>query len=45
MDYKRFNILNSNLEKGMVVNGKVKTIKPYGVFIEIDNRSKWTFIY
>ena len=37
MEYKRFNISDSNLETGMIVNGKVKKIKPYGAFIEIEN--------
>lgn len=45
MEYKRFNISKSNLETGMIVNGKVKKIKPYGAFIELENRNKWTFIY
>lgn len=43
--YQRFNISESNLHEGMIVNGKVKNIKPYGAFIEIDNRNKWTFIH
>ena len=43
--YKRFNISDSNLEKGMVVNGTVKKIKPYGAFIEIENRNKWFVIH
>lgn len=37
MSYKRFNILETDLEEGMIVNGKVKTIKPYGAFIELEN--------
>lgn len=37
MEYKRFDISDSNLETGMIVNGKVKKIKPYGAFIEIEN--------
>ncbi|MDE5830291.1 MAG: hypothetical protein K2H53_00935 [Clostridia bacterium] len=45
MEYKRFEISESNLEVGMIVNGKVKKIKPYGAFIELENRYKWTFIY
>lgn len=45
MMYQRFNISESNLSQGMIVNGKVKSIKPYGAFIEIDNRNKWTFIH
>lgn len=45
MKYQRYNISESGLEKGMIVNGKVKNIKPYGAFIELDNRSKWAFIY
>ena len=34
MEYKRNDISKVNLEEGMIVKGKVKTIKPYGVFIE-----------
>ena len=45
MKYQKFNISESNLEKGMIVEGKVKQIKPYGAFIELENRYKWTFIY
>ena len=45
MKYKRFNIADSNLTKGMIVNGTVKQIKPYGAFIELENRNKWTSIY
>lgn len=45
MNYKRFDISESDLEKGKIVEGKVKRIKPYGVFIELENRYKWTFIY
>lgn len=45
MEYKRFEISESNLKPGMIVNGKVKKIKPYGAFIELENRDKWTFIY
>ena len=45
MKYKRFNIADSNLTKGMIVNGTVKQIKPYGAFIELENRNKWTFIH
>ncbi len=37
--YNKFNIEESNLSKGMIVKGKVKQIKPYGAFIEIDNRN------
>lgn len=37
MEYKRYNMSETDLEKGMIVNGKVKTIKPYGVFVELDN--------
>jgi small subunit ribosomal protein S1 len=37
VSYKRYNVLETSLEKGMIVNGKVKTIKPYGVFIETEN--------
>ena len=43
--FQKFNISESNLSKGMIVKGKVKNIKPYGAFIELDNRNKWTFIY
>lgn len=45
MEYKRFNISDSDLEEGMIVNGKIKTIKPYGAFVELENRDKWAFIY
>ncbi len=45
MKYQRFNISESNLEKGMVVEGKVKQIKPYGAFVELENRNKWIAIY
>ena len=45
MKYQKFNISDSNLCKGMIVKGKVRQIKPYGAFIEIENRNKWTFIY
>ena len=45
MKYERFNISNTNLEKGMIVNGKIKNIVPYGAFVEIENRSKWAFIH
>ena len=45
MNYKRFDISNTNLEKGMIVNGKIKKIVPYGAFVEIENRSKWTFVH
>jgi len=45
MKYQKFNISESNLSKGMVVEGKVKDIKPYGAFIELTNRNKWTSIY
>ena len=45
MEYKRFDISGSNLTEGMIVKGKVKKIMPYGAFIEIDNRNKWTFVY
>ena len=45
MKYPKFNISDSNLSKGMIVKGKVKQIKQYGAFIEIENRNKWTFIY
>lgn len=34
MEHKRNDISKTNLEEGMIVSGKVKTIKPYGVFIE-----------
>ncbi len=37
MEYQKFNISDSNLSKGMIVKGKVKRIKPYGAFIEIEN--------
>ena len=45
MNYKRYNISESDLQEGMIVNGKVNKIKPYGVFIELDNRNKWTIVY
>ncbi len=45
MKYQKFNISESDLTKGMIVDGKVKQIKPYGAFIELKNRYKWTFIY
>ena len=45
MNYKRVDISNTNLEKGMIVNGKVKKIVPYGAFIEIENRCKWVTVY
>ena len=45
MEYKRFDLSESNLSKGMIVSGKVKHIKPYGAFIEIENRNKWTLIH
>ena len=45
MKYQRFNISESNLSKGMIVKGIVKEIKPYGAFVEIENRNKWTFIH
>ncbi len=45
MSYKRFDISESGLMQGMIVNGKIKTIKPYGAFVELENRYKWTFIY
>lgn len=35
MKYTKFNISDSNLNKGMIVKGKVREIKPYGAFIEI----------
>lgn len=35
--YERYNISEANLEKGMIVNGKIKTIKQYGAFIELAN--------
>jgi len=41
----KFNISESNLKEGMIVNGKVKQIKPYGAFIELENRNKWTALY
>jgi len=37
VEYKRYNISETSLEEGMIVNGKVKTIKPYGVFVEMEN--------
>ena len=37
MEFKRFNLSDSNLKTGMIVNGKVKSIKPYGAFIELQN--------
>ncbi len=37
MEYKRYNISEASLEEGMIVNGRVKTIKPYGVFVEMEN--------
>lgn len=39
MSYKRFNILDANLEKGMIVEGKISKIKPYGAFIELKSRN------
>lgn len=45
MNYKRFDISDTNLEKGMIVNGKIKKIVPYGAFVEIENRSKWTVVH
>lgn len=45
MKYQKFNISDINLNKGMIVQGKVKDIKPYGAFIELQNRSKRTSIY
>lgn len=45
VSYKGYDISNSNLEEGMIVNGKVKRIKQYGAFIELENRDKWTFVY
>lgn len=35
--YERYNISETNLEKGMIVNGKIKTIKQYGAFIELES--------
>ena len=35
--YERYNISEANLKKGMVVNGKIKTIKQYGAFIELES--------
>ena len=43
--YERFDIQESNLSEGMKVNGTVKQIKPYGAFIELNNRSIRTFTY
>lgn len=37
MNYKRYDISKTTLEEGMIVNGIVKTIKPYGVFIETND--------
>lgn len=45
MKYERFNIADSNLEKGMVVKGIVKTIKQYGAFIEIENTKICGLLY
>lgn len=45
VSYKRYDISDTGLEEGMIVNGKVKNIKQYGAFIELDSRSKWTFIH
>ncbi len=45
MKYQKFNIAESKLTEGMIVNGKVMQIKPYGAFIELENRNKWTFIH
>ena len=45
MEYQRFKIENSNLEKGMKVKAIVKTIKPYGAFVEIVNTNISGLLY
>ena len=45
MEYKRYDISDTELSEGMVVKGTVKQIKPYGAFVEIENRNKRTAIY
>ncbi len=45
MEYKRYNISETNLEKGMIVNGKINSIKPYGAFIKLENGVSRAFIY
>lgn len=37
MSYKGYDISHAGLEEGMIVNGKVKNIKQYGAFIELDS--------
>ncbi len=45
MEYKRYNISETNLEKGMIVNGKINSIKPYGAFVKLENGVSRTFVY
>ena len=45
MNYKRFNISESNLEKGMIVSRKGKTNKAIWRLYRNRKRNKWTFIY
>ncbi len=45
MEYKRFNISDLNLEEGMIVKGTVKTIKPYGAFIQIKDTNASGLLY
>ena len=43
--YERFNVSDTDLCEGMKVKGTVKNIKPYGAFIELSDRNKWTSTY
>ncbi len=45
MEYKRYNIFDTDLEKGMIVNGKINSIKPYGAFVKLENGVSRTFVY
>lgn len=36
MEYTKWNQIQENLEKDMILEGKVKNIKPYGAFIEVE---------
>lgn len=45
MGYERFNISETDLKEGMIVRGKVKQIKPYGAFVELENNHVSGLLY
>ena len=45
MKYERFNISETDLKEGMVVKGKVKQIKPYGAFVELEDSGVSGLLY